>query len=88
MVEGIMDQIRTLIDSGSSQNFIDVSFAQTHNIPLVKLSKPCTIIAINGKKQHIPSHTKFGLRSPLKENHSNSNSMSCISGKTQISSLG
>lgn len=45
-VEGIMDNIKTLINSGSSWNFIDISFAQQHNIPLVELSKPHTVIAI------------------------------------------
>lgn len=49
MVEGITDNIKTLIDSGSSHNFIDVTFAKQHNIPLVEFSKPHTIITIDGK---------------------------------------
>ncbi|CCO34034.1 Retrotransposable element Tf2 155 kDa protein type 3 [Rhizoctonia solani AG-1 IB] len=45
-----MDPIRTLVDSGSSQNFIDITFAQKHKIPLIELTSPRTVIAIDGKE--------------------------------------
>ena len=60
-VDGITDQIKTLIDSGSSRNFIDVAFAQTHNIPLIELSKPRTVIAIDGEETTHPITHKVRL---------------------------
>ncbi|QRV88083.1 Retrotransposable element Tf2 protein [Ceratobasidium sp. AG-Ba] len=56
MVKGIMDPIPTLVDSGSSKNFLDLKFAQEHNIPLTKLVNPRTVIAIDGKE--IPDKIK------------------------------
>ncbi|QRV98260.1 Retrotransposable element Tf2 protein [Ceratobasidium sp. AG-Ba] len=50
MVKGIMDPIPTLVDSGSSKNFLDLKFAQEHDIPLTKLVNPRTVIAIDGKE--------------------------------------
>ncbi|QRV96805.1 Retrotransposable element Tf2 protein [Ceratobasidium sp. AG-Ba] len=56
MVKGIMDPISTLVDSGSSKNFLDLKFAQEHDIPLTKLVNPRTVIAIDGKE--IPDKIK------------------------------
>ncbi|QRW04602.1 Retrotransposable element Tf2 protein [Ceratobasidium sp. AG-Ba] len=48
MVKGIMDPIPTLVDSGSSKNFLDINFAQNNKIPLIPLVNPRTVIAIDG----------------------------------------
>ncbi|QRV79678.1 Retrotransposable element Tf2 protein [Ceratobasidium sp. AG-Ba] len=50
MVKGIMDPIPTLVDSGSSKNFLDINFAQKNKIPLTPLVNPRTVIAIDGKE--------------------------------------
>ncbi|QRW12452.1 Retrotransposable element Tf2 protein [Ceratobasidium sp. AG-Ba] len=50
MVKGIMDPISTLVDSGSSKNFLDINFAKNNNIPLTPLVNPRTVIAIDGKE--------------------------------------
>ncbi|QRW07203.1 Retrotransposable element Tf2 protein [Ceratobasidium sp. AG-Ba] len=50
MVKGIMDPIPTLVDSGSSKNFLDINFAKNNNIPLTPLVNPRTMIAIDGKE--------------------------------------
>ncbi|QRW12162.1 Retrotransposable element Tf2 protein [Ceratobasidium sp. AG-Ba] len=50
MVKGIMDPIPTLVDSGSSKNFLDINFAQNNKIPLIPLVNPRTVIAIDGKE--------------------------------------
>ncbi|QRW10290.1 Retrotransposable element Tf2 protein [Ceratobasidium sp. AG-Ba] len=50
MVKGIMDPIPTLVDSGSSKNFLDINFAKNNNIPLTPLVNPRTVIAIDGKE--------------------------------------
>ena len=49
-IEGIMDPIRTLIDSGSSRNFLDLDFAKQRNIPLIPLQHTRAVIGINGKE--------------------------------------
>jgi hypothetical protein len=49
--EGITEKISTLIDSGSSRNFIDLKFAKENNIPLTKLQSPRSIETIDGKTQ-------------------------------------
>lgn len=49
-VEGITEPARTLIDSGSSRNFLNSTFAKTHHIPLTELSCPRSVIAIDGKE--------------------------------------
>ncbi|CCO35677.1 Retrotransposon-derived protein PEG10 AltName: Full=Embryonal carcinoma differentiation-regulated protein [Rhizoctonia solani AG-1 IB] len=41
-----------MIDSGSSANFIDPQFACSHNIPLIELDSPCTVIVINSRQVH------------------------------------
>ncbi|QRW04042.1 Retrotransposable element Tf2 protein [Ceratobasidium sp. AG-Ba] len=48
MVKGIMDPIPTLVDSGSSKNFLDINFAKKQQ-PLTPLVNPRTVIAIDGK---------------------------------------
>ncbi|QRV74416.1 Retrotransposable element Tf2 protein [Ceratobasidium sp. AG-Ba] len=50
MVKGIMDPIPTLVNSGSSKNFLDINFAKNNNIPLTPLVNPRTVIAIDGKE--------------------------------------
>ncbi|QRV96785.1 Retrotransposable element Tf2 protein [Ceratobasidium sp. AG-Ba] len=57
MVKGIMDPIPTLVDFGSSKNFLDLKFAQEHDMPLTKLVNPRTVIAIDGKE--IPDKIKY-----------------------------
>ena len=49
-LKGIMDPVKTLINSGSSWNFIDIAFACTHQLPLVELQVPQRVIAIDGKE--------------------------------------
>ena len=47
---GIMDPVKTLIDSGSSRNFIDIAFARRHSLPLTELQHPRKVIAIDRKE--------------------------------------
>ena len=49
-VSGIMDPIRTLIDSGSSRNFINITFARRHSLPLTELQNQRAVIGINGQE--------------------------------------
>ncbi|CCO34985.1 Retrotransposable element Tf2 155 kDa protein type 1 [Rhizoctonia solani AG-1 IB] len=49
-IEGITESQQALIDSGSSANFIDPQFACSHNIPLIELDSPQTVIGINGRQ--------------------------------------
>ncbi|QRW17972.1 Retrotransposable element Tf2 protein [Rhizoctonia solani] len=53
-IEGITDTQTALIDSGSSANFIDPQFALSHNIPLIELDSPHSVIGINGKQVRNP----------------------------------
>src|SRR5213595_950690 len=48
-IEEIMEPARTLIDSGSSRNFIDKNYARTQNIPIETLKVKRSVIAIDGK---------------------------------------
>src|SRR5205814_6933430 len=48
-IEGIMEPTRTLIDSGSSRNFIDSSYAKAQNIPTETLKVNRSVVAIDGK---------------------------------------
>ena len=57
MIEGIMDPINTLIDSGSSRNFIDINFARHHNLSLTELIHPRTVIGIDG--QEVEEQVKY-----------------------------
>ncbi|KAB5589419.1 Retrotransposable element Tf2 [Ceratobasidium theobromae] len=45
----IMEPVETLIDSGSSCNFIDISFARKHKLDLIALPKEREVQGINGK---------------------------------------
>src|ERR1051325_7910540 len=49
-IEGIMDPIKTLIDSGSSRNFMDNNFAIKHILPLTALLHPRAVIGIDGQE--------------------------------------
>lgn len=49
-IEGITDPTPTLIDSGSSRNFINITFARRHSLPLTELQNPRGVIGINGKE--------------------------------------
>ncbi|QRV74613.1 Transposon Tf2-1 polyprotein [Ceratobasidium sp. AG-Ba] len=64
MVKGIMDPIPTLVDSGSSKNFIDTNFALTHNLKLERLVNPRTVIAIDG--QELPNKIKHKTKLEVK----------------------
>jgi hypothetical protein len=46
-----MDSIQTLIDSGSSSNFIDSQYVERNNIETVPLKTEQSVIAIDEKKQ-------------------------------------
>ena len=50
MIEGIMDPITTLVDSGSSKNFIDTNLVRNYEPPTEKLKNPRSVIAIDGKE--------------------------------------
>ncbi|KAF8747244.1 hypothetical protein RHS01_11370 [Rhizoctonia solani] len=65
-IEGITDTQTALIDSGSSANFIDPQFACSHNIPLIELDSPRSVIGINGKQVHDPIRFKAQLLQKLK----------------------
>src|SRR6185503_12614478 len=56
-INGITEPQPTLIDSGSSCNFIDISYARKHHIPLIELSKPQKVTGINSKE--LPVHIRF-----------------------------
>lgn len=56
-VKGIMDPRKTLVDSGSSRNFIDIAFARKNNIPLIKLQHSRGVIGINGEE--LPNKIRF-----------------------------
>lgn len=56
-IRGIMDPIKTLIDSGSSRDFIHISFARQHSLPLVELQHTQSIIAIDGNT--LPKQIRF-----------------------------
>ena len=62
-IEGIMDPIKTLIDSGSSLNFLDIGFARRHSIPLIELPHPKIVIGIDGKevKERIRHKVRLNL---------------------------
>jgi hypothetical protein len=60
-VDGITEPIKTLIDSGSTRNFLDSDFADKNNLPLIPLSKPRTVIAIDGKQTAKPVTDKISL---------------------------
>ncbi|QRV83709.1 Retrotransposable element Tf2 protein [Ceratobasidium sp. AG-Ba] len=49
-VGGIMEPAKTLIDSGSSRNFIDKDYVREKNIPTTKLANKKSVIAIDGKE--------------------------------------
>lgn len=57
-IEGIMDPIKTLIDSGSSRNFIDISFARRHSLPLIELQHQRAVIGIDGQEIEDKIHFK------------------------------
>jgi hypothetical protein len=56
-VKGIMDPIKTLIDSGSSKNFINITFVRKHSLPLIELTHTRAAIAIDG--QELPDQIRF-----------------------------
>ncbi|KAG8736030.1 hypothetical protein FRC10_009880, partial [Ceratobasidium sp. 414] len=47
---GIMEPTKTLIDSGSSRNFMDITYARRKEIPLIELTHPRSVIAIDGNE--------------------------------------
>ena len=48
--KGIMDPVKTLIDSGSSRNFINITFARRHSLPLIELQHQRSVIGIDGQE--------------------------------------
>src|SRR5216117_3775419 len=48
-IKGIMEPARTLIDSGSSRNFINLNYTKTQNIPTKTLKVNRSVVAIDGK---------------------------------------
>lgn len=65
-VDGIMEPIKTLINYGSTQNFMDSSFVSRNKLTLIPLSKPQTVIAINGKQTSKPVTHKVSLHITVK----------------------
>lgn len=57
-IEGITDQVPTLIGSGASTNFLDIGYARKNNIPLIELDKPINVEAINEKNISKPIQFK------------------------------
>jgi hypothetical protein len=49
-IKGIMDAAQTLIDSGSSSNFIDSQYVERNNIETIPLRSERSVIAIDGKE--------------------------------------
>ena len=49
-IKGIMDPVKTLIDSGSSRNFINISYARRHSLPLIELQHQRSVIGIDGQE--------------------------------------
>lgn len=45
-----MDPIKTLVDSGSSKNFINITFTRKHSLPLIELQHQRAVIGIDGNK--------------------------------------
>ncbi|QRV96423.1 Retrotransposable element Tf2 protein [Ceratobasidium sp. AG-Ba] len=50
LVEGIMEPAKTLIDSGSSRNFIDKDYVKRKGIPTTELKSKKSVITIDGKE--------------------------------------
>ena len=63
MVKGIMDPTKTLIDSGSSKNFIDINFARAKNLKLEPLAHPRSVIAIDGKE--LPRKIRYKVKQEI-----------------------
>src|ERR1700749_333345 len=49
-IEGIMEPAKTLIDSGSSRNFINIQYARRKNLPLVELPQARAVTGIDGEE--------------------------------------
>ncbi|KAB5588096.1 Transposon Tf2-7 polyprotein [Ceratobasidium theobromae] len=60
----ITEPVETLIDSGSSCNFIDISFACKHKLDLIVLPKEQEVQGINGKI--LQNKIRFKIQSPIK----------------------
>ena len=50
LFDGIMDPVKTLIDSGSSRNFINSVFVFKHKLDTTTLRNPCAVIGIDGQE--------------------------------------
>ncbi len=48
-INGQITETLALIDSGAAGNFIDASFAKTHNIPLVPCVSHLAVAALDGR---------------------------------------
>ncbi|CEL53142.1 Retrotransposable element Tf2 155 kDa protein type 2 OS=Schizosaccharomyces pombe (strain 972 / ATCC 24843) GN=Tf2-7 PE=4 SV=1 [Rhizoctonia solani AG-1 IB] len=48
--DAILDHINTELNTGHYSNFIDPQFTCSHNIPLIELDYPHTVIGINGRQ--------------------------------------
>lgn len=60
-IEGIMDPVKTLIDSGSSRNFLNSDFVKKHKIPQITLLHPRKVEGIDGKDVKSLITTKVSL---------------------------
>ena len=49
-IEGIMELAKTLIDSGSTRNFIDTQYVDDRGITRIPLKNARSVIAIDGKE--------------------------------------
>ncbi|KAB5587886.1 Retrotransposable element Tf2 [Ceratobasidium theobromae] len=61
-ISGITEQVETLIDSGSTCNFINITFARKNKIDLVELPKEKAVRGINGKDLPTPIRYKCLLQ--------------------------
>ncbi len=50
MIKGQITETLALIDSGAAGNFIDATFARTHNIPLVPCVSHLAVAALDGRR--------------------------------------
>ena len=61
-ITGIVDNPNAVIDSGSSANFINITYTRKHHLPLIELSQPKDVIGIQGKELPSKIHFKVWLK--------------------------
>lgn len=61
--------VKVLVDSGADDNFIDSNLATLHNIPLIELSAPKKILAIDGSSLDVVTHKTEAIKLTVSSNH-------------------